>query len=101
GYRVDLGVRAAAVDVLDVVVGPDAPAGRVALAYRRHAVVHGDAVRSGIGPEVTVERTVPHHDNNRGLPLVAPGRNPVRAGRAAGGLGRPGHLRPGRRGGLG
>jgi hypothetical protein len=65
GLGVDVAVGAAPVDVGGVVVGALTGAGRVGHAHRRDPVQHRDAVRPGIGAEVTVERTVllHHHDD--------------------------------------
>ena len=83
GDRVGLAVRAAAVDVGGVVVGPGAPAAGVRHAHRRLPVAHRDAVRAGVGPEVAVERPVLLHHDDHVLDLVDPGGHQVRAVRAA------------------
>ena len=96
GDRVHLAVRAAAVDVGGVVVGTVAAAGRVRHADRGHPMAHRDAVRPGIGAEVTVVRPVLLHDDDHVLDLVDALRHHIAAQRAA--RRRLGRLRRGARG---
>src|SRR5258707_6661501 len=57
-------MRATAIDIGLVMVGPDTPAGRIRHAYRRLLAVHGNAVGARKGAEVAVERPVFLHDDD-------------------------------------
>ena len=63
-------VRAAAIDVGGVVVGPGTRALWVRQAHRRRPVLHGNAVRPWVGAEVVIERPVLLHDDDHVLDLV-------------------------------
>src|SRR6185437_2619882 len=76
-------VGPAAVHVGCVVVGLLASTARHGRADRRHAVVHGDAVGTGIGPEVAVEGPVLLLDDDDVLDLVDPRRHDIAPGRTA------------------
>jgi len=73
GDGVVLAVRAAAIDVVEVVVGAGAATADVRHAHGRHPVPHGDAVSSRIGSEVAVERPVLLHDDDHMLDFVNSG----------------------------
>ena len=81
--RVALAVWSAAVYVCGVVVGLLAASGRDSNANGRYAILHGDAVRTGVGPEVTVEGPVLLLDDDDVLDLVDSGRDHVAPRRPA------------------
>jgi hypothetical protein len=94
--RVGGTVRAAVVEIGGVVIGPVAAAGRrVGYADGGDAVAHRNAVGSGKGTEVAVERAVLLHDHDDVLDLVdalghAACRRTAAGGRAGASAGRQG-----------